>query len=373
MGSAEATPARPASLTKQLFRFSSYSPKFRHKYFWAVQGIVLLIAGVHDFVEVTGLLPHLGALYFLPITLFFIPVIYAAFRFGFFGSIATVVWITLITIPNWVLWHHGMQRWGVIFQITVLSGISLFAGHWVDREKEARQRARDYAARVVRAQEEERRKVAKDLHDDTIQSLLLVCRQLDSIKEPAGSSGLSQVSSDGLQRARSSIEDIVGSIRNFIKDLRPPILDDLGLVASVRRMTTNFRERTGVDCSFTIEGEDRRLDADLEVDLFRIVQESLWNVEKHAHATKVSVVLSFGERDVKLEVNDNGVGFAVPQTLDGLAGSDKLGLIGMSERAEQRGGRLEILSVPGTGSRILCTMPTTSEVPSQSSEPRSVR
>ena len=94
------TTAKPASLTRQLFSLSSYTPKFRDKYFWLIQGIVLLIAAVHDFVEVTGLLPRLGALYFLPITLFFIPVIYAAFRFGFFGAIATVVWITLITIPN---------------------------------------------------------------------------------------------------------------------------------------------------------------------------------------------------------------------------------------------------------------------------------
>ncbi len=126
-------------------RFHPYRPRFRDWHFWAVQGLVIGIAAIHDIIEIGGYLPHLGMLYFLPISLFFVPVVYAALKFGFVGSIATAIWVLIITIPNWVFWHQGLERLGVILQMAVLTAVAVFVGQRVDRERAAQQRAKAYA------------------------------------------------------------------------------------------------------------------------------------------------------------------------------------------------------------------------------------
>lgn len=338
-----------------MHRLYPYRPRFRDKRFWYVQIAVLGIAAIHAFFEISGYFAGLGRLYFVPISLLVVPVAYAALHFGFIGSVATALWVVIISIPNVVLWHSGLERGGEMFQMAVLITIAIFMGHRVDREREARRRAQAYASHIVRGQEQERQRIARDLHDETIQSLILVCRQLDSVKE--SSSSLPPQVSDGLHVARSTVEQIVIGLRDFAKALRPPTLDDLGIVASIRRMLIDFTERTKVDGELKVAGKNQRLPPDVEVGMFRIAQEALWNVERHARATRVTVTVAFSDRQASLTVLDNGVGFTIPTTLDDFAASGKLGYIGMRERAELLGGRLEIQSSLGTGTRVSAIIP----------------
>jgi signal transduction histidine kinase len=335
-------------------RLYSYRPRFRDWHFWIVQGLVISIAAIHDTIEIREYLPQLGMLYFLPISLFFVPVAYAALNFGFVGSIATAIWVLIITIPNWVFWHQGLERIGVMLQMAVLIAIAVFIGQRIDRERTARQRAKAYAAHVIETQELERQRIARDLHDESIQTLVLLCQKLDGVK--AGPS-LPPMSMEKLQEARRIAEQAATGLRDFTRELRPPILDDLGMVAAIRKLMTDLMDRAGIDGQLKIDGEERRLPPDFEVGLFRIAQEALSNIAHHARATSVAVMITFAAKEVSLDIRDNGKGFAIPTSPNDAGASDKLGLTGMMERAEILGGSLEIESSPGKGTRIKVVVP----------------
>jgi two-component system sensor histidine kinase DegS len=141
-------------------------------------------------------------------------------------------------------------------------------------------------------------------------------------------------------------------MRRFMFDLRPDSLDDLGLVATMRRYTNGYQERTGMTCRLNVSGEDRRLSPDLEEALFRIIQEALNNAHKHSKAKTVEVNLHLTSAKASARVRDDGTGFD-PRSYQDAAGRRKLGLIGMSERAEALGGTLKVKSQPGHGTEVL--------------------
>jgi two-component system sensor histidine kinase UhpB len=156
-------------------------------------------------------------------------------------------------------------------------------------------------------------------------------------------------------RVRRLATSITEDVRRIAKGLRPPSLDDLGLVAAVRRLTTDLEQRDGVKAVLSVTGRRQRLDGDTELGLFRIAQEALRNAERHAHAGSVEVRLDFTAAGVRLEVEDDGRGFE--------PGSDwarrgSLGLVGMQERAVLLGGDLVVESQPGTGTLVRATLPT---------------
>ena len=203
---------------------------------------------------------------------------------------------------------------------------------------------------MLRAQEEERKRIAQELHDETVQSLVLLCRQLDTVDDTAGA--LPSTVTDTLQQSRAIAEEAVERLRDFARTLRPPTLDDLGLVTSIRRLLDDLTERTKANGKLTVQGKERRLPPDTELGLFRIAQEAIRNVERHALATEVTMTLDFAVGEVRLEVHDNGVGFTPPAATANFATSGQLGLLGMQERAQLLGGRLKINSSPGKGTRI---------------------
>ena len=231
----------------------------------------------------------------------------------------------------------------------------------VTREHGQQAGLKAYTASVIRAHEEERQRISRELHDETIQSLVLLCRRLDSMQD-AGKSLPSSLT-DKLRDARRTAEEVVKGVRDFTKVLRPPILDDLGIVASIRRLVADFAERTGIKGQLKVAGEDRRLPSDTELGIFRIAQEALWNVEQHAEATRVAVTTTFTRDKAKLDVVDNGVGFSVPSVSGDFTASGQLGLISMQERAELLGGRLEIQSSPGEGTRVTISVPVAEDIP----------
>ncbi len=331
-----------------------YRPRYKDRQFWVVQALIIVIAIAHDIIEAGGYLHHLGGLYFLPITLFFVPVVYAALHFGLAGSLATVIWMVIITIPNWVFWHEGLERLGVISQMSLLVVVAIFAGRRVDRETVARHQAEDasevlrtYAAHVVQAQEDERQRIARELHDQTIQALALISRRLLDMKDR--NSPLPSAVTDEVREVQEMVEEAVKELREFTRSIRPPILDDLGIVPSIRRLLIESRERSGMKGEFRLVGEERRLPQSIEVGMFRIAQEAIWNVERHSKATEITVTVTQARNEARLDVIDNGIGFSVPPLISSFYGAGKLGLLGMQERAESIGGKLEIQSIPDKG------------------------
>ena len=339
-----------------------YRPRFRDWHFWIVQGIVIGVAVIHDVIEVGGYMPHLGMLYFLPISLFFVPVVYAALYFGFRGSIATAVWVIIITIPNWIFWHQGFERLGVIFQMALLVAVAIFVGQRIDRENEARHKTEDatvairtYATHIVQAQEEERQRIARELHDQTIQGLALLYQRLDAMKD--GNPHLSSAVAEKVREAQQLAEESAKEVRNFIWSLRPPILDDLGIVPSIRRLVLDSTERTGMKGRFRLVGKERRLPQDIEVGMFRIAQEALWNVERHSRGTEMMVTITLTKDEAKIDISDNGIGFNVPQVLHSFYTAGKLGVLGMQERAESIGGKLDVQSILKKGVTVSFSIP----------------
>jgi PAS domain S-box-containing protein len=479
----EGRPARTVTFPRSepwlrtLVRFwSLFRPPVRDPKFWATQALVVLIAGGHDFLEVSGLLSGLGMAYLLPISLFFVPVIYAALFFGLSGSLATALWCNLLTVPNWVLWHTGTARVGSISQMLIIDIIAIFVGSRVDERMKASQALQvsetkyrglfdtagegilvldhsqrivecnasaaallrespdnlygmrldevvdrraasalvaaasgadarfrggiplkgsggeqvwvepvctplagqegltqvvlrnvteqkrrqaelaNYSAQVVGAQEEERRRLAQELHDETVQSLLLLCRMLDDsdVNRPADPVVLAQV----LREAHSYTESLVQSVRALAWGLRPALLDDLGLVSALDQSLAELTSRCSIQGKLVLRGRERRLAAEVELALFRIAQEALHNVERHSGASCVQVGLRYGQSEARLVIIDDGVGFSPPEALGALANEKKLGLIGMQERARIVGGKVTIRSAPGRGTSVTVTIPS---------------
>ena len=221
-----------------------------------------------------------------------------------------------------------------------------------DRQRQAGLRA--YAAHVLHAQEEERKRIAQELHDETVQQLVLLCRQLDYVNSAGGP--LPEPAVEALRETRRSAAQAVESLRNFARDLRPPTLDDLGLVASIHRLIADAMEREKLQGELKVVGVEHRLPPDVELATFRIAQQALHNVERHAQATRVKGTIAFSDTRVKLEISDDGVGFTLRDDVD-LAATGHLGLLGMRERAEMLGGRLRIRSEIGHGTTIKVSIP----------------
>ena len=461
-------------------RLYGYRPRFKERRFWVVQVLVFVLVVVHNIFEAVGGVGTLGALYFVPLSLLLVPVMYAAVTFGFVGAVATALWAAVITIPNLILQHEGVERLWEIFQILIVVAMAFFVGQRVDQERSTRRQAeavgdalgasemkyrglfesspiailvldtngtilnanpaagalfakatktikgmavadlvgkenerklltpsqkdnwqeaslvlrpgdgsevylelthtkisdsqsniaiqvllrdvtqewhrqaglRAYAAHILRAQEEERQRIARELHDETIQTLVLLCRRLDAVG--GGSKVLPSTLKRELQEARKITEEAVRELRDFAKALRPTALDDLGVVTSIRRLLTDCTERTGVQAKLKLVGKELRLSRDIELGMFRIVQEALWNMERHSRATKVAVTITFGQYEVRVDIKDNGLGFDIPLNL---GTSGHLGLLGMRERAELLGGKWDIQSSPGKGAIATVSIP----------------
>ncbi|MBI4303329.1 MAG: sensor histidine kinase, partial [Chloroflexi bacterium] len=226
-----------------------------------------------------------------------------------------------------------------------------------DATEEQRRRAglKAYTAYVIKALEEERSRIARELHDDTIQGLIMVCRQLNNVE--ASGQTLPWSATSNLREAYKAVEEVIIGLRDFTRELRPPTLDDLGIMTSVRRLLTDLTERSRIEGRFKVVGTERRLSPDQELALFRVAQESLRNVEHHARASRVSVTMTFARDESRLDVVDNGTGFATSSASGDFTPTGHLGLISMQERIESVGGKLEIESTPGKGTRVSACIP----------------
>ena len=428
-----------------------WAPPIRERQFWIVQVLVLVIAGSHTIIEVTDFVA-LDHATFIPVSLFLLPVIYAALAFGLRGSAPTALWCALLTVPNALLWHKPPTEFiGEIWQAGLVVAVGMFVGFRIDAERRARTDAerrdrerrasedkyrtvfdsagdaiilldqggaiqevnaaaatllglpadrlrfqpfdscappelravladggdgkvagpitapdghrlwlapvrtsltdatgqplsllllRDvslqverqqllegYGEKTLAAREEERRRIARELHDGPLQSVVLLWRRLD---------GLDVADPDlpaALASARATAETVGAELRRFSRDLRPSLLDDLGLDAALRAEAASFESRTGVRGRYSSRGEVHALDAREQLAIFRICQEALHNVERHARASSVSVRLSVSSARAELVVEDDGAGMANAPDPAELVRQGKLGVVGMQERA----------------------------------------
>lgn len=226
----------------------------------------------------------------------------------------------------------------------------------LSEQMESAHQGRALGLSIIRAQEEERRRVAREIHDGPAQLLANVVLRIDVCQRLADQDP-SRVR-DELQQLKELVRISLQDVRKVIFDLRPMALDDLGLVPALRAYAKEFQARTTIEVDLAAYGAERRFDPAFEVAVFRLIQESLTNVDKHAQATKVWVTIEAKNHELRATVKDNGIGFDVEEARRQGAGV-KFGLTGMRERAELIGGRLTLESEPGAGTRIQFEFPLT--------------
>lgn len=208
---------------------------------------------------------------------------------------------------------------------------------------------REYVAAITRSQEEERKRIARDLHDDTVQSLIAIGQRLELVRASLDDLDLAR---QQLNELRAMVTGTIDNLRQFSRDLRPLTLEDLGLIPALQHLVGRLEREGGLKVVFEVEGNADDLSSDLEVIIYRIVQEALTNVRKHAHATEARVYIRFLARQIILEVKDDGVGFVVPEATTDLARGGSFGLMGLQERAQLFGGDLTLQSAPGQGTTV---------------------
>jgi len=211
-----------------------------------------------------------------------------------------------------------------------------------------------YVRQITRGQEDERKRIARELHDDTAQALIGLSRRLDDLA--TSGEQLSESAVRQLEEFQELIDGILQGVRHFSRDLRPPVLDDLGLLPAVEGLIADLGKE-GIETALEVSGPRRRLPSEVELVLFRIVQEALNNAKRHSKASQVVVGVEFGESRIGITIDDNGQGFEVPDRMVDLVTSGKLGLIGMQERAQLVDGVLTLRSELGQGTVVTVDVP----------------
>jgi len=225
----------------------------------------------------------------------------------------------------------------------------------VEKEKEMQDKLRYYVGQVTKAQEEERQRIAQELHDDTIQDLVLLLHQIDIFMST--NKHLSRRDTRLLEELRNQISKISAEVRRFTQDLRPSVLDDLGLMPALEWLVSDVSKYFGIEIEVSIIGEIKRFPPETELVLFRIVQEALRNVWKHSKATRTWITTEFTEDRTIITVKDNGAGFEMPEEIEDLTTTGKLGLLGMQERVQLVGGHIKLESEAGKGTTIVAEVP----------------
>jgi len=225
----------------------------------------------------------------------------------------------------------------------------------VTEEKRLQENLRFYLQQVTRAQEEERKRISHELHDEAIQGLVVLSRQLDALA--SSGEGLSEDNSLLLEELRQQTSNIMQGVRRLSQDLRPAALDRLGLLPALEWLASDVAEYSGIAIKVNVLGTKRHLHEEVQLVLFRIAQEALRNVWRHSQATEAEITLEFDERKTRIIVSDNGKGFNLPKTMGDLARDGKLGLAGMQERAQLLDGTLTVQSEPGRGTTVTVVIP----------------
>jgi len=225
----------------------------------------------------------------------------------------------------------------------------------VTLEKQQQENVQSYIRQITRVQEEERKRIARDLHDEVSPEILILIQKLDKLAAAKGPRAANL--KESIAGLRRQAVDALQSLRRCAQGLRPRIIDDLGVEAALGWLADELEKDLGIDARVEATGIDSALSPETQIVLFRIAQEATNNIRKHAGATRVTIRVTGGEDFITMTVTDNGRGFEVPQRADGMVGEGRLGLMGMYERARLLNGKLEIKSAPGKGTEVAVQLP----------------
>ncbi len=224
--------------------------------------------------------------------------------------------------------------------------------------RESRSDTQSYVVSILNSQEQERKRVARELHDDTAQALVVLGRRLELAADLTNPRDLARE----LGELRDMVDDALRAVRGFTRDLRPPLLEELGLPRSLQILGDRISRDEQLPVAVRIDGQPRQLLPQVELGLYRLAQEGLSNVRRHARAKQATVDLQYGSSQLELRITDDGVGFTPPASAAEMVNSGRLGLVGIQERARLFGGKAEIRSAHGQGTVVTITIPYTSIV-----------
>jgi signal transduction histidine kinase len=241
--------------------------------------------------------------------------------------------------------------------VTILAGIGRQTGIAIENAH-LYENLRFYIRKITQAQEDERKRIARDLHDETIQMLIVLSRRLAALAT------LPERLPESARPHVESLQELIGNTlkgtRRFVQELRPSILDHLGLMAALEGLCTALKG-DNIEAEIRVSGEIRRLLPNEELVLFRIVQEALNNVRRHSKALRVCMQVEFYLSRIRISIEDDGCGFNAPERIGDLVASGRLGLIGMYERARTLDGTLLIRSEIGQGTVVIIDVPVQPE------------
>jgi signal transduction histidine kinase len=225
---------------------------------------------------------------------------------------------------------------------------------WSERERkisyEKEKERQNYLDQIFKAEEDERKRIAQEIHDDSIQRLAVIATDAQLLTCTDQVKNLPVVKNKA-ESIRDMIISVSHDLRRLSLDLRPTVLDDLGLVPALRWLVDGFQQKSGIYAQIEAIGENTHLSKKYTVNIFRIVQEALSNIQKHSEATNVFVKLQFIDKSIKLTIQDNGKGFVLPKNAE-LTAQAKLGLLGMQQRAQFLNGSMILQSQIGKGTIV---------------------
>lgn len=207
--------------------------------------------------------------------------------------------------------------------------------------------------RIIQAQEEERKRVSREIHDGPAQSMANVVLRTEIVEKMLKNERMIEAQME-LHELKDMVRFSLSDVRRIIFDLRPMALDDLGLIPTIQKYCQTFEERTNLHIEVVVFGKEQYLESSVKAALFRVVQECLNNTFKHAHASKVQVKVEFQYEHVSVVVKDDGVGFVVSEKS---ADGESFGILGMKERTQLLEGKMEIHSQPKQGTRVQFQIP----------------
>ncbi len=290
--------------------------------------------------------------------LLYIPVLFATVAFGWRGTI--VAWFITFSILLYHVITFSPSINSLLSNIIILTMpffiviLVIIILKWVQRERnfytEREIERQAYTSQILEAHEDERKNIARELHDDSIQVLRVIANQLESILN-TDSRRLSESVKGQVELSRDMIFRVSEDLRRLSVNLRPSVLDDLGLIEALRSLINSYSDDF-LKVELILDSEEQNLPANTDIVVFRFVQEALRNIKKHSAATKATVSLNFTRDSVKISVKDNGKGYVLPRPVSKLATENKFGIIGMQERAKIVHGIFNIASKPGEGTLV---------------------
>ena len=294
-------------------------------------------------------------------SLFIIPIIYSTIIFSWKGAVITwflssIMVMSIVTSLSNILAFMVSSLFFLLLPL-LIALIFRVEMNWRKKQRDIlRLNAIEqdtirqaYILNIIEAQENERKYIAQNLHDDTIQTLLAVSKRIDSLKNHFYVKDQPSII-DSLSAIKSIILQSISDLRRLYLHLRPTALDDLGLLPSIRLLIEKINKESDINAQISVEGEEQRLQPQIEVHIYRVIQEALNNILYHSKATTALVSLHYSTESLKIKVADNGQGF-IPNHKLNLG--DKFGLIGMEQRIKSLGGTFQISSITNEGTQIL--------------------